>query len=342
MVQVLNPLNHPICLAEPERLTPLSAWHEHIPFAMFLVDILRPKTIVELGTHYGDSYCAFCQAVKTLDLATSCYAIDTWEGDLHAGFYGDDVLEELRKHHDPLYGGFSRLVQSTFDDALSYFADGCIDILHIDGYHTYDAVKHDFDSWLSKVSPHGVVMVHDTNVRERDFGVWKFWHEARRQYQGFEFLHGHGLGVLAVGNVRSSGLQGLFDAADEDAARIRDYFFRLGHRFTVTCASQVKDKHIVGLQEALRVKDGQVVELQEALRVKDGRIVEFQETLQAKDSQIVELQEAVSQKDAHVADLMAWARDQEETLNRVYSSRGWKALSVGYRLKGALFPRHTD
>jgi len=39
----INPLDYPICLALPNRLTPASAWHEHIPFAMFLVDILRTE-----------------------------------------------------------------------------------------------------------------------------------------------------------------------------------------------------------------------------------------------------------------------------------------------------------
>src|SRR6266403_4810506 len=53
---MLNPLDHPICLTSPKRVTRLSAWHEHIPFAMFLVDLLRPEGIVELGTESGESY----------------------------------------------------------------------------------------------------------------------------------------------------------------------------------------------------------------------------------------------------------------------------------------------
>jgi len=96
----VNLLAHPICFADPKRLTPHSAWHEHIPFTMFLVDVLRPKVVVELGTQYGDSYCAFCQAVKELGLDTRCYVVDTWRGDPHAGFYGPEVLADLRAHHD--------------------------------------------------------------------------------------------------------------------------------------------------------------------------------------------------------------------------------------------------
>jgi hypothetical protein len=85
---------------------------------MFLVDLLKPKVVVELGTQHGDSYCAFCQAVQELGLTAQCYAIDNWDRDPHAGFYGPEVLANLRRYHDGLYGSFSNLVKTTFDDAL--------------------------------------------------------------------------------------------------------------------------------------------------------------------------------------------------------------------------------
>jgi hypothetical protein len=297
----------------PQRLTPFSAWHEHIPFAMFLVDILRPQTIVELGTQYGDSYCAFCQAVKKLHLSTRCYAVDTWQGDPHAGFYGTDVFADLRQHHDPLYGGFSRLVQSTFDEAATHFADHTVDLLHIDGYHTYDAVRHDFHTWVSKLSPEGIVLFHDTNVHERDFGVWRFWREVRDTYTSFEFLHGHGLGVLAVDKIRSDALHALFQATDAEAVAIRDYFFQLGHRFTEHQTVQHQEAQLAGLQASI----------------------------QHQEAQLAGLQETISQKDTYIVALEAALKEHTETLHRIYDSHGWKCLSVWYRCKGALFPPQT-
>ena len=135
----------------PERLVQPDPWIAHIPFAFWLVEALRPRTVVELGTQSGNSYLAFCQAVQRLGLTTACFAVDTWEGDEHTGFYGEEVFAALAAYHDPRYGGFSRLVRSTFAQALTHFEDGSIDLLHVDGLHTYEAVSADLASWRPKL-----------------------------------------------------------------------------------------------------------------------------------------------------------------------------------------------
>lgn len=195
---------------------------------MFLVGLLQPNVLVELGTHWGNSYCAFCQAVDELRLPTKCYAVDTWRGDAHAGEYGPDVLSDLRAHHDPLYGHFSRLVQSTFDEASEQFGDGSIDFLHLDGFHTYESVRHDFEQWLPKLSNRAVVAIHDINARERDFGAWRLWEEVRGEYRRLELVHAHGLGVLAVGTHQPSDFDGLLDASPAELASMREFFYREG------------------------------------------------------------------------------------------------------------------
>ena len=180
------------------------AWLEHTPFALALVDAIKPRLFVELGTHWGDSYFAFCQAVAVQGGQTSCVAVDHWLGDAHSGevglpHYAEDIYSSLMAAHDPMYAQFSRLLRSSFDDAVLQFADGSIDLLHIDGLHTYEAVRHDFETWLPKLSDRAVVLFHDTQVHTRDFGVTKYWSELTVEYPHFEFEHGHGLGVLAVG-----------------------------------------------------------------------------------------------------------------------------------------------
>ena len=95
---------HPIVFQSPRRLTPDSAWVEHIPFAMLVVELTEPRLFVELGTHGGDSYCAFCQAVDTFNLPTRCFAVDTWKGDEHAGFFTDEV----RRRSDAIISELTR------------------------------------------------------------------------------------------------------------------------------------------------------------------------------------------------------------------------------------------
>lgn len=246
-IMTFNPLEYPVCLEFPLWLEE-TAWAEHIPFAMFLVAALRPRVVVELGAYRGVSYCAFCQAVKSLKTETKCYAVDTWQGDAHAGLLEENVLTKLEAHHNPLYADFSRLVQSTFDEALMHFAENSIDLLHIDGFHTYEAVKYDFQTWLPKISERGIVLFHDTNVWEHDFGVWKFWAESKEKYPHFEFLHGHGLGILSVGTEIPNELKFLFETRETEAKLVRTFFYQLGSRINAVQTFHDQQNYIETLQ----------------------------------------------------------------------------------------------
>src|SRR5712692_2499787 len=105
------------------RLGAPSAWWLHVPFGHWIVRAAAPRVLVELGTHNGVSYSAFCQAVLEAGLPTRCHAVDTWRGDRHAGEYGDEVYEDFRRFHDERYDQFSTLLRCTFDDALAWFSD---------------------------------------------------------------------------------------------------------------------------------------------------------------------------------------------------------------------------
>ena len=214
-----------------ERAGTFSSWWRHVPFGHWLVLQARPRVLVELGTHAGVSYSAFCEAVLQSGLSTRCHAVDTWLGDAHSGSYGPEIFEEFRRYHDARFASFSTLLRCTFDEALGTLADNSIDLLHIDGLHTYEAASHDFLSWLPKLSDRAVVLFHDTNERHEDFGVWKLWAELARNYPSFEFLHGHGLGILAVGNRPPEAVARLCALSDPvEIASLRSRFAAAGER----------------------------------------------------------------------------------------------------------------
>jgi hypothetical protein len=224
------PSESQIELEYPARLVPYPAWVGHIPFALWITAAHKPRIFVELGVHTGNSYCAFLQAVKALSLQTKCFGVDHWKGDQHSGSYGQEVYEELKAYHDPRYGDFSTLVLSSFEDALKRFSDESVDLLHIDGLHTYEAIAQDFANWLPKMSSRGIVLFHDINARDTFIGAWQFWQATAPRFPSFDFIHSHGLGVLYVGKDPLSGaLSQLFNSdGQSNRSKIRTYFARLG------------------------------------------------------------------------------------------------------------------
>jgi hypothetical protein len=219
----------PLRRFHPRRYRPggQGPWSGHLPFAHDVAAAVRPAILVELGTHYGESYFGFCQAAEENSIDCACYAIDTWKGDAHSGFYGEGVFQDVREYNRANYAAFSTLLRSTFDDANPQFADGSIDLLHIDGLHTYDAVKRDFELWLPKVRPGGIVLLHDINVRHADFEVWKFWDVLRDTYESFEFSHAFVLGVIRVPGCSEAApelLTALFSGSAEDRQAIREHY----------------------------------------------------------------------------------------------------------------------
>ncbi len=210
----------------PVRYRPdgVGSWSGHIPFACDLVRALRPSLFVELGTYYGESYFAFCQAVAEAAIACTCNAVDTWRGDQNVGPYGEEVFEEVQAHNLSLYSSFSTLIRESFDDACQRYEPESIDLLHIDGDHSYEAVSHDFRTWLPKLRPGGIALLHDISVQRADFGVWRLWAELESEFRTFAFLHSSGLGVvLKPGLAPESGvLKSLF--GDEDPEPIRVYY----------------------------------------------------------------------------------------------------------------------
>jgi hypothetical protein len=172
--------------------------------------------------------------------------VDTRLGEDHARHYGDEVYLDFRHFHDSRYGAFSELLRCTFDDALSHMSDAGLDLLHIEGFHTYEAVKHDFESWYNKLSDRAVVLFHDTNSRDRDFGVWRFWEEIRTKFPSFEFLHGHGLGVLAVGASIPPEVGALCSVHEPASVyAIRERFSLLGERWILEAREQLLEREIV-------------------------------------------------------------------------------------------------
>jgi hypothetical protein len=288
-------------------------WVGHLPFAAWLMKEVKPKIFVELGTHYGNSYFMFCQTAQEESIDVKCYAVDTWQGEEHAGHYSEDVYDYVERHNQNNYKNFSKLLRMTFDEAVDEFENESIDILHIDGLHTYEAVKHDFETWLPKVKPSGIILFHDINVKRDDFGVWRLWEELKADYKfTLEFSHSNGLGVLQPSNIKT---QDWLSENKKDQAELISFFERSGELFELRAKlnekSQEVNEHIIDIYA-----------YQERLRLKEAEIKAYIEDIYAYKDKLLKLQV----ENSHLDQLLIDARKMIATLESELKSTSIKSI----------------
>lgn len=319
-VEMLNLLME-TSLVKPSRLSDISSWHRHIPFGFAIMRMMKPKIFVELGTHRGDSYFAMCQAREQFGLDTRCFAVDTWAGDVQAGYYGDEIYEEVSATNDRLYCHFSTLLRKRFQEALTSFADGSIDLLHIDGLHTYEAVKEDFESWLPKMSSSGVILFHDTNVLDRDdFGVWQLWREITDCRLSYEFKFGHGLGVLCTGGAVPKPVSDFLKWANAEPEIVSHFFWLQGSELELRKSlDSMKHRDELGqmlshAQSTIAKRDAQLAAINRRLEDAGEQLSLAQSVVSERDTQL----QAGNQHLEEIGEQLSFARsiiaDRDERL----------------------------
>jgi hypothetical protein len=220
---LLNDISHDQYLFGVHDYLP-SAWIGHAPFLKFLIRECKPDSFVELGVHNGFSYFVGCQSIQECKLSSKAFAVDHWLGDSQAGFFDDNVFQSVINLNQK-YSNFSTLLKMSFDEALGQFGNSSIDLLHIDGFHSYESVKKDFESWLPKMSPNAIVLLHGIHVRRNTFGVYLFWKELKKLYKTIEFVGSHGLGVVFLGEIPEGKISQLFEISENgDLSQVQGTF----------------------------------------------------------------------------------------------------------------------
>ena len=240
-----------------------SAWYQHIPFAYWLLEKIKPNSYLEMGVHNGISYFAVCESIKQQGLSTTCVAIDHWVGDSQAGHFSDSVFENFVSNNE-VYSEFSSYKKNSFETAMAEVEDDSIELIHIDGFHSYSAVENDFKLAFKKINKStGIIIMHDVNEYQVTFGVNKFWSEIEGSFKTFKFNHGHGLGVVFVGANIDANVLSLFDEKDTYFSNIfRNYFEILGQRVflyaeneRLTNNSSQMSQEIANLNQILHTKE---------------------------------------------------------------------------------------
>ncbi|MET3791752.1 glycosyltransferase [Aquamicrobium terrae] len=274
-----------------------------------------------MGTHYGFSYFAFCEAVAAAGLQTECFAVDTWQGDEHAGLYGEEVYDRVTQEN--VHYSFSTLLRKTFAEALNDIEDGSVDLLHVDGRHFYEDVKEDFESWIPKLSRRAIVLFHDTEVRNRGFGVFRYWEELVKQFPAVNFPYQHGLGVLFFGDEFTDEIAELVDLLTTTMGRelVTSFFTLAGERFFLEQQITALLAQVAGLGSDALLPDSPAAPMPREIQALPDRVISVMAKRDAIFADKLSIKEGeLRNKDRSIAELADGLRRAQKLLRKPMQS----------------------
>ncbi len=163
----------------------------------------KPKTVIEIGTAQGGTLFLISKAIPEDSLIVSI--------DLPGGSFGYGYPKIKMR----LYKSFSRPKQklhliradshklNTLNKVKKILNNRTVDLLFIDGDHTYDGVKKDFEMYSPLVNNTGIIGFHDIVISKKrsNVGVNDFWIEIKKNYEYEEIVENWkqlrcGIGIL--------------------------------------------------------------------------------------------------------------------------------------------------
>jgi len=170
-----------------------------------ILDKKKPKIVLEIGTANGGTLFLFSRiasedaTIISVDLPGGQFGggYPKWKIPLYKAF-------RLPKQKLHLIRGDSHS-KETLEKTKNVLNSRKADFLFIDGDHTYEGVRRDFEMYSSLVEEEGIIAFHDIVIgpKENVGGVPKFWREEKDNYACKEIVKdwkqgGYGIGVLEV------------------------------------------------------------------------------------------------------------------------------------------------
>lgn len=225
-----------------------SSWLDHLPFAFWLIESIKPKILVELGVGTGASYFAFCQAMDKLNVDGRCYGIDQWQTTEHA----QQQFTQVQRYNKEQYEEFSRLVSDSWRQAADHFLNSSVNLLHLNTADAELPLLEIFQQWLPKLSSDAVVLLHHSQNTQL-LQVQALKKQLQSEHRHFEFMQQHGLLVVAIKEMPSLSFERLMDIhpGDKTYEVVQSVFSRLGKACAETMNAEEARKLVAQVSEEL-------------------------------------------------------------------------------------------
>jgi len=156
---------------------------------------LNPKSILEVGTDSGGTLFLLSSVADPSAklVSVDLFGYPGWKAPLYASFArGGQSLRLIRgDSHSP----------ETIHQVKGALGDAKLDLLFLDGDHSYAGVKKDFETYSPMVREGGIIALHDivpTDPRSGAFAC-KFWAEVKEGRKHTEIVENWGQGAAGIG-----------------------------------------------------------------------------------------------------------------------------------------------
>jgi predicted O-methyltransferase YrrM len=157
--------------------------------------------VLEIGTKRGGTLFVLC---RLADPSATLISLDLPGGKFGGGYRW---LHALLFQHFPSRGQRLHLIRDdshkldVWERVVAILHDQQLDLLFIDGDHTYQGVRSDFEMYSSLVRTGGMIVFHDIVQHPADLEccVSYFWNEIKTHYRYEEIIEDSNQGWAGIG-----------------------------------------------------------------------------------------------------------------------------------------------
>jgi predicted O-methyltransferase YrrM len=154
-----------------------------------IIKALQPRYVCEIGTDKGGTFYLWCKSSSDDAVLVSI--------DLPSRKRYSPARRRLYRHFGKSKRQALHFIASdshqpaTLELVRRAVGEHPLDFLFIDGDHTYEGSRQDYEMYAPLVRPGGLIAFHDIATERADCGVPRLWEEIKRGYPGYrEIIYG--------------------------------------------------------------------------------------------------------------------------------------------------------